>query len=372
MIICLDVSPLLVKNLSGIGNYSTELILSLLDSDSTHVYNAFAFLPIDSYKSKSEFQLLKHPRIINKKIIPIPSKLSAEAFLLWQKFNFPSLEQLLGYTPDLYINFDWYIPPTNSAKIITTVFDLTTVLFPSLHKNNNVRLQNIKLQRLDRVDKIITISESAKTDLIKFNDTLQDKINVIYPGCKRTVSLSNINQLKEKYNFEFILTVGTIEPRKNLKNLIKAYLDSKEIVKKKLVIVGGVGWKSQEIEELIKQNSSDIIALGYVSDQELNYLYNSCHAFVYVSFYEGFGMPPLEAMSVGKNVLVSNTSSLPEVVGPYGIKVNPSSVEEISLGLIKLSQGKLSDKEKNEIINYTKKFNFSDSADKLLKLINSL
>jgi len=375
MVICFDLSPLLIENKSGIGYYSTEIFLSLLELSSDTI-DIIAFLPLDIYKNKNNLTILNHSKIRNKILIPLPSKIAMRTFLFWQKIEWPKIETILGYCPDIYINFDWYIPPVKKVKIITFVFDLTTVMFPEFHKKRNIQIQEVKFKRLNSVSKIITISNSAKHDLIKYDPTLIDKISILYPGLKK--SLQNGNKanpdIRGKYKIysDFILTVGTIEPRKNIIGLIEAFISVKDKLQKKLVIVGGLGWKESQISDLMEIYKNDIYFLGYIPEEDLNSLYNYCHSFVYISFYEGFGIPALEALSYGKNVLVSNNSSLPEAVNGFGIMVNPSSKEDISEGLIQLVKTNISDSEKQERISHSKKFSYDNSAKGLLKVIKSL
>ena len=142
-----------------------------------------------------------------------------------------------------------------------------------------------------------------------------------------------INIILEKFNLEnnkFILSVSTLEPRKNYLRLIKAFAQSKR-QDEKLVIVGKKGWGYQEVFELVKKMNlkGAVIFLDYVKDKELLALYNTCKFFVMPSLYEGFGLPPLEAMACGAPVIVSNRSSLPEVVGEAALLVDPYSVEDL-------------------------------------------
>lgn len=191
---------------------------------------------------------------------------------------------------------------------------------------------------LKTADRIIAVSNSTKRDLINYFNIPEEKIKVILEAADEKFKLLNkeeINEVKQKYNlnFPFILYVGTLEARKNIPTLIKAfYKIKKKNIEHKLVIAGKKGWKYKEIFETIDKLDlqNDVVFTGYVSDEDLPALYNAADLFVYPSIYEGFGLPPLEAMACGTPVITSNTSSLPEVVGDAGIMVDPCDVDGLT------------------------------------------
>ena len=145
---------------------------------------------------------------------------------------------------------------------------------------------------------------------------------------------------RAKYNLpeNFILFVGSIEPRKNLKGLLKAYQDLDGNIRKdiKLVLVGFKGWENREIMELIREMEGDVFYIGYVPEEDLAKIYNLAHLMAYPSFYEGFGLPPLEAMACGCPVVVSKAASLPEVCGDAAYYVDPKEVTSIAGGISKV------------------------------------
>jgi glycosyltransferase involved in cell wall biosynthesis len=150
------------------------------------------------------------------------------------------------------------------------------------------------------------------------------------------------NRVREKYGIpgEFIFFVGSFEPRKNIGTLVRAYMNLPETVKNQysLVLAGGKGWLNTDIDVLIEsQDSARIRRIGYVDEQDLAALYSAASVFVYPSYYEGFGLPILEAMSCGAPVITSNTSSMPEVGGVAALYFDPSDVQQLSALLLELT-----------------------------------
>jgi glycosyltransferase involved in cell wall biosynthesis len=226
-----------------------------------------------------------------------------------------------------------------SQKYIITIYDITPNLYPETHTDIITFVHRYLLPKaLKTSDKVITISHHTKNDIIKHFKIPENKIKVIHLAANENYKPLNekeIINIKQKYNlnYSFILYVGTLEPRKNIPTLLKAlYKLKKQGIKHKLAITGKKGWKYKSIFETIEKLNlqKDVIFTGYVPDEDLPALYNAADLFVYPSLYEGFGLPPLEAMQCGTPVITSNTSSLPEVVGDAGIMVNPYDVDELA------------------------------------------
>lgn len=262
---------------------------------------------------------------------------------IYEQFKLPFLINKLY--PDAVLHYpDSMAPLFSKNKVVITVHDIA---FKSL---KNVFTWKTKLWKnfvttlsLKKADRIIAISEYTKEEIVKYyGNKYEEKISVIYNGfndfSNEEINLNNVRKdilgLQEK---KYILTVSTISPRKNIDGLIKAYnkLECKDEFK--LVIAGAYGWLYEDVIRLVDnlKLKDNVIFTGKINDDELKFLYKECYLFTYLSFYEGFGLPPLEAMSYGKTCIVSNTSSLPEVVGNAAIKVNPYNVEDIKIGLAK-------------------------------------
>lgn len=191
-----------------------------------------------------------------------------------------------------------------------------------------------------RADKIVTVSENSKKDIQKFLNIPENKITVVYNGVDQEKFKRMESKVAEKilsdrkWPLDYMLYAGTIDhPGKNAMNVIKAFelLKEKEKYKGKLVLAGMPGAGYEIVEQYVKESKykSEIIFTGFVTDQELVALYSMCDVFCFLSLYEGFGIPPLEALACEAKVITSNSSSLPEVVGDVGITVNPIDLDEI-------------------------------------------
>jgi glycosyltransferase involved in cell wall biosynthesis len=171
------------------------------------------------------------------------------------------------------------------------------------------------------------------------------------------------------------LFVGSIEPRKNLKNVLMSYNALPDAFKKecKFVLAGFSGWKNAEIMDIIRREGKNIVYLGYLSNLELAYLYNLASAFIYASLYEGFGIPPLEAMACGTPVIVSRSSSLPEVCGDAAYYVDPLRIDSISEGMYKVfDDSALREGLTRRGFIHSKSFSWDESAQRHLSLFNEV
>lgn len=316
-------------NQGGIGIYTHNLIKQLNEIDEFNEYYLI-------HGESKDTQIYKANEEILVKKYSFPKGSTA----IWRYFSTPLKLKSMN---QLDIVHDTYEIGPLSIKMpfkrIITVHDLSPFLFPNTFSSSNVLFHKIFFSKtLRSVDKIITVSESTKYDLVTYFNVPEDRIKVIFNGVDtkfRSLRENDVNEFLKKYNinFPFILYVGTLEPRKNLPTLIKAYYQlKKKNINHKLVIAGRKGWKYQKIFETIDKLNlkDDIIFTGYVPENDLPALYNAADLFVYPSIYEGFGLPPLEAMACGTPVITSNTSSLPEVVGDAGIMVDPLDINELA------------------------------------------
>lgn len=234
---------------------------------------------------------------------------------------------------------------------------------------------------LKKVDLIITISNSTKNDLIKFYKIMPEKIKVIYNGFDKPQKIDkkySLNYMKDKYSLEnYILMVGINYEYKNLHTVIEIYSKIFDEVKSPLVIVGNCNNRyGKYLIELVHSLNleSHIKFLGYVTEEERQYIYQAASMFVYPTLYEGFGLPPLESMANGTPVICSNTSSLPEVVGNAAILFNPNDKQDIEKCIKKMHY--MEEKEKLEYIERgyenIKKFSWDKTARDILSVLENI
>lgn len=348
MKIAIDVSQMAYSG-TGVGRYTHDLVEALLDLDSPHQFLLWA----GTLRQHAYFQQLARTKPWSKAqwfIQPIPPKLAGIIFNL----TGTPFERLVG-SYDLLHTSDWSEPASHAPKI-TTVHDLVFARYPSTVDPLIRRTQEKRLNRLrDNDTFIIADSLSTQLDLQNLFHIDSTRIRVIYPGinqCYHPQSKKEIDRVKKKYKLpdQYLLSVGTQEPRKNLERLVKA----SELLNLPLILVGRYGWGDKTR------------TVGFIPDNDLPAMYAGATVFAYPSLYEGFGFPVLEAMACGTPVVTSNISSLPEVAGDAGILVNPLSVKAITRGIEQAitSREKLIQKGYNQV----KKFSWRATAQKLVSM----
>ena len=317
-----DIRVLMDNYYSGVSVFTFNLLSSLLKKDKLNTYRFFC----NSFKRK---KIDLSPE--NTVQTFYPNKIFN--YLLQKNFSYPKLDKIVGgvdlfYSP--HINFSSF---SSKVKKVITIHDLSFLRYPeffSQRKNFWHKSVNIS-KKIKDFDKIIAVSDNTKNDLVELLKINEDKIEVIYPGISNDLSLNhNFSPifLSEKYGISrpYVLYLGTIEPRKNIVGLIKAYNLLRDAgFDYLLVLAGSWGWKTKEIKkEWFKSRyKKDIIFTGYISNEEKSVFYSQAELFVYPSFYEGFGFPPLEAMYFSLPVISSNVSSLPEVLSDSALLINP-------------------------------------------------
>lgn len=249
---------------------------------------------------------------------------------------------------DITVFFNYVVPPGVKGRRVTFVYDMAYKSCPETVRKRTKDMLNIALKRsCKRADKIITISEFSKREIIHYIGIREDKIVVMPCGVDFTKYHPNytddeVMAVTKKYGItdKYLLYLGTLEPRKNITRLIQAYARLKGTVSNlpKLVLAGRKGWMYDSIFEIVKelQLEEDVVFTGYIDPADSPVLMKGAMAFLFPSIYEGFGMPPLEAMACGTPVLVSNVSSLPEVVGDAAVLVDPLSIDSIQEGMASL------------------------------------
>lgn len=243
-------------------------------------------------------------------------------------------------------------PGIKAKKTVCTIHDFSFEHDRAWHPAERVVYMQTHLESAsDTCAAILTGSEYTKSEIIERLEVSPEKVHVIYHGVDHNVfRVYDETSLDFPLPENFLLFVGSIEPRKNLLTFLKAYGSLAKDFKERfpLVLAGFKGWENQEVMELITSHADHIRYLGYLSDLELAFVYNRATVFVYPSLYEGFGLPPLEAMACGTAVIVSNTSSMPEVCGEGAYYIDPSSSESIHQAILHVTSDEALRKELRE------------------------
>jgi glycosyltransferase involved in cell wall biosynthesis len=375
MTIGIDISLLARGTRTGIEEYTLNLLARLLPLDQTIqykiFYNAFS-------KIKPDFAWLKLSNVVVRES-RWPNRLVMDPLNRFLKL--PRLDKLLGGADVFWSPHFSFAPVSRQCRRVITFHDLSFERFPEFFSWRQ-RFWHASLApraRAKEADKIIAVSQSTKDDLVSLYRVPESKIRVTHSGVgeefKKIEVGDELRRIKEKYHLpdNFILYFGTLEPRKNLIGLIRAY----EILRQKnddyrLVIAGVPGWLHNEIFQAARCSSyaRDIIFTGFVAPEDKAGLYNLASLFVYPSFFEGFGFPPLEAMACGLPVICSNNSSFPETVGQAALMIDPYNFGEIAWAMNEvLSDNDLRQALINDGLAHVKKFSWDNCARETLKFL---
>jgi glycosyltransferase involved in cell wall biosynthesis len=312
---------------AGIGQYILQLTDALASS-----CDRDEFLLLQSRKDGTT--ITNHP-CFSRVSLWTPSHHRLEQWTLGFEINRLGLDLL--HSPD-------FIPPMRrNCRSVITIHDLAFLLYPHFLTKESARYYGQIDQAVRSTDHIIAVSNSTKQDIIRLLGVPERKITVIHEAANkiyRPIDRQTARRyVAENYGIghDYILFVSTVEPRKNLPTLLQAYRKLRDGYKheEKLVLAGAPGWLAEEVFATLDELElgDEVHFLGRVPSEALLYLYNAARLLVHPSFYEGFGLPPLEAMTCGIPVIVSNVSSLPEVVGDAAILIDPNDVDELIVAL---------------------------------------
>ena len=374
MRICIDIRCFSEGRKTGVEEYTRNLLDNLFTIDQKNSYILF----FNSWKeSKADFSWVeKYPNVSLKKF-KFPNKILNS--MLWY-FNWPKIDKLVGGVDAVFYPNIIFGNINKKIKSIITIHDLSFVrhkeYFSLKRKWWHIFINPKKICYTAK--KIIAVSHSTKNDLENLYKINSEKIIVIQSAVSQNFHIINRNdealiKTKEKFNlpYRFILFFGTIEPRKNIIGVIRAFnLLQKSGNEYRLIIAGEKGWMNKEIYQEIEESpfKDKIKIINSVPEEDKVYLYNLASIFVYSSFFEGFGFPPLEAMRCGVPVIVSNNSSLPEIVGDAGILIDPDKPDEIFLAMKEILENP--DLKNNLIkkgLERSKEFDWKKTAQKTLK-----
>lgn len=389
MIIGIDGNEANVQKRLGVGEYAWQLLnefsrhQGIEDRQQFRIYLKQKPLPHMPAESKNW-----------KYVVCGPSK-------AWTQVALPLNLFTKSPRPDVFFTPTHYAPRWSPIPTVVLILDVAYKLYPELFlKKDLYKLEKWTRYSVDNASAVLTISNSAKNDIIKYYNISEEKVHIIYPGIKSEIrnSLQNAGQAKfetnlknkmqsskqiqEKYNIasKYILFVGTLQPRKNIERLIEAY--SRIVTKSnakdanvQLVIIGKKGWQYESIlaapEKFGVQNS--VKFLDFVGDEDLPTFYENAEFFVLPSLYEGFGLPVLEAMKYGCPVLTSNISSMPEAGGDAALYCDPTDVADIAKQMEKvLTDTALRSRLSKKGLEQIKKFSWEKAAKETLEVLQEV
>lgn len=351
--IVVDATPVDAKP-SGVGFYVANLIYALNTLQSQEKFDlGIAYQPGFKNWLLGELAL---PNSLNQythtHILPIPVRISDLLLTSTQVSNLllgffqNYFEKSFGY-PDILQGTNYSVYPCNNCLKVMNIYDLTFIRYPS-YIDSVVKTYTKRVKRcLQWTDLVLTISESSKADIVEYLQVDPEKVYVTplasryYPDY---LSTQNIEELEKQvqYNFSqpYLLFVSTIEPRKNVNTIIAAfnYLKEKYKIEHQLVLIGKKGWNYEPIFAVIENSPwvNEIHHLNYLSNELVALFYSKADIFIYPSHYEGFGLPVLEAMTLGTPVISSNTSSIPEVTGDAAVLVDPDDAMQLAEAILKV------------------------------------
>jgi glycosyltransferase involved in cell wall biosynthesis len=303
------------------------------------------------------------------------------ARIIWEQCVLPTalrrsrseLLHAMAFAGPIMISIPW----------VVTIYDLSFLRYPqSFNVTNRLYLSWAVRHSIRHADRVIAISESTKRDLVQFLGAPPSQVDVVYGGIDTEFASSRpaqVELLRARYRLpeKFILHVGTIEPRKNIVRLLRDYALAKRTahLPHRLVLVGGRGWKYEEVDAVIEKEGigGDVLFTGFAAQEDMPAWYQAADLFVYPSLFEGFGLPPLEAMASGTPVVTSNAASLPEVVGDAAIVVPPEDETALADAIVRgVCDFQLRDAMRARGRTQAAKFSWADSARQTMDIYRAV
>jgi glycosyltransferase involved in cell wall biosynthesis len=352
---------------SGVARYTFEIASRIAPNFETSYY----------YGRLSRRLITSPPAGVSKiKGVPLVKRVVRKGLSLLSKLQPP--RQF-----DLYFEPNFIpLPEIGAKKVVVTIHDFSFHLHPQFHPQERVAyFKKYFWDRIGRADKIVTVSQFVKKEAVELLGVPPEKMVPIYNGVEERffapISDQQLKEFRENRGLpeRYLLFVGSIEPRKNLERLLRAYLSLPLSLRRDypLLLAGGRGWNNRKIFELIEDSGGDVRYLGYFPREEQPLLYRGATLFLYPSLYEGFGLPVLEGMAVGVPVLTSNTSALPEVGGDQVYYVDPLDQQQIGEGILELLENpSLREKLGRGGAERARQFTWERSAKEHLSLFHSL
>lgn len=364
MRIALDAQPLIGERLTGIGYCQAGQLTALAKQYPNDSYCLQYFSGRDDAPKRERLQ-----PYLRENVTLQAAKASGYLYRMALTILPVSYQHYFGKDAEITHFFNYIVPPNVHGKTVVTVHDMVYKAYPETMRGRTKYMLQLGLKKsLECADRIVTDSEFSKSEICRYFPQYQEKLRVVYCGVNtkqfHSACESEIQEARKKYDLDrdYFLYLGTVEPRKNLSRLIEAY---QIFVRGKqsppyLVLAGGNGWRNSEIYQKASELGIQkyVKFTEYVPEEFLCPLMCGALAFVFPSIYEGFGMPPLEAMACGVPVLTAVAASLPEVVGEDAVLVDPYKPDEIAGGLERLYMDeklrkRLSEAGKRRVLDYS-------------------
>jgi len=328
---------------TGIGRYTTGLLRCLSEPHNIQAFDATKRYSQHQLEKKlnapSEFSAGNSKQMniragFVKLASQIPYAYKARQ-LLQQRIRQPLFKACLKH---IYWEPNYILEPFDGLSV-ATIHDLSYIRYPQHHRAASLKWLESNIESsIKQASSLVTLSEFSKNEILKYFSLSESEINIVSPAVdsdfKQKASDEEIQQIRKKYKLpkSYILSVGTLEPRKNIKTLLKAYtsLPKKLKVSSPLVLVGAKGWGDVDKDIQLMLDKKEIIVLGYVAQNDMAALYKAADLFVYISLYEGYGMPIAEAMASKIAIITSENSAMSEVAQNTTGIVNPLDVEQVA------------------------------------------
>lgn len=379
MIIAIDLRALSSGNHSGVEVYIEYLLKNILSIDKVNKYILF----MSGYKL-SEHTLIDYIKKHYANIFFVHAKYPNKLFnLTFSKFRYPKIDLLIhkktGLQPDIFFVPDIRPAPiSKKCKKIITIHDLAYKHFPKFFSlKSKIWYKYINpLKEIKEADHIISISNNTKQDLCETYKVAQNKSTVIYQGVEKSfgnnMDSNYLNKIKNKYELpaKYFLYLATLEPRKNIYNLLKAFTDFQRNNTEYYLLI--CGKENKKIFQSVKIPSHlNIITTGFIPEEDKPGVFNLARAFIYPSFFEGFGLPLLESMKCKTPIITSNTSSMPEVVIDSALLIDPNSPHSIRAAMELIIKPSVKEQLLKKMNQRIKKFSWQYTAENTLRLFET-
>ena len=358
-----DIGPISTAR-SGVGNYCLHLLRELLQMDGLDL-SGFA-------ASVRQLDLAALGRPLPHRHLPIPTRLM---YKVWSVFGAPKVDSLLGGV-DIYHATNYFLPPVKRAKRVLTIHDIAFKKHPELCSPKIVGPFSEGVAGFARAaDAVIADSESTRRDIIEMLGVRENRVHTVHLAVEDGLApmpREEARKIAGRKN-PYLLFVSTIEPRKNVQGIIKAFERIQDDFPHDLMLAGARGWMPESFWRELSGHSARILTPGFVAQRDMRAVFSAADAFVFPSYYEGFGLPVLEAMACGCPVITANNSSLPEVAGDAAEYCDANDIDSIANAMRRvLSDSALRESMSQRGLAQAAKFSWKKTAEQTAAVYRSV